>query len=155
VSRRLAGKAVVSNWRTIDLAAWLRKHRPDVIHLHTRVSTNLPNEETITELARNTSLIIVGDRPILAGNVSVPIHDLNGVGADDQRREDAVVDCVLRQLAIRKGKPAPPAKADADAYRKAEAKNDALVPAAFKKLPIGEFHIPESAAAWKKQRHDV
>jgi lysophospholipase L1-like esterase/dienelactone hydrolase len=71
---------------------------------------------------------------------------------------DAVVDCVLRHLTIRQYTPlkAPAGGKDAgEAYRKKEKELDALVPEAFKKLPIGKFAQPESAAAWQKQRPDV
>jgi dienelactone hydrolase len=151
VAKLLAGKAVVLTPQTADLVGWTRKHRPDVLHLYTRRF----DFDTVSQLPQRTSLVLVAMKPPRTKDLLIPVHDLSAVGDDEQRQAEAVVDCVLRQLAIRKGRPVPPAKADADAYRKAEAKNDALVPAAFKKLPVGEFRIPENAAAWKKQRPDV
>jgi dienelactone hydrolase/lysophospholipase L1-like esterase len=71
---------------------------------------------------------------------------------------DAVADCLQRHLTIRKYQPlkAPAGGKEAGAaYRKKEKELDALVPEAFKKLPIGKFQVPDSAAAWKKQRPDV
>jgi dienelactone hydrolase len=40
-------------------------------------------------------------------------------------------------------------------YRKMEREYDDLVPAAYKRLKIGTFHLPDTAAAWKGQRPDV
>jgi lysophospholipase L1-like esterase/dienelactone hydrolase len=105
----------------------------------------------------------------------VPVHDLHRVveeggtekllGPDGthytpagyERLADAVADCLLRQLTIVQDKPLPrPAAAEkAEAYHKAEAQRDALVPPAYRKASVGEFHVPESAAAWKQQRADV
>jgi dienelactone hydrolase/lysophospholipase L1-like esterase len=71
---------------------------------------------------------------------------------------DAVADCVLRQLTIVSYQPlkAPAAgKQAGDAYRKKELEQDALVPEAFKKLPIGKFQVPASAEDWKKQRPEA
>jgi lysophospholipase L1-like esterase/dienelactone hydrolase len=75
----------------------------------------------------------------------------------NERLADAVTACVLRQLVVRRAQkppPAPPA-VNAAAYRKAEAENDARVPPRFKKVPVGEFRVPDSAAAWKQQRPEV
>jgi lysophospholipase L1-like esterase/dienelactone hydrolase len=71
---------------------------------------------------------------------------------------DAVADCILRQLTIQRYQPlkAPAGgKEAAAAYQAKEKELDALVPEAFKKLPIGKFQVPASAAAWKQQRPDV
>jgi dienelactone hydrolase len=154
VAKLLEGKAVVLTPQTEDAIAWARKHRPDVLHLHIGEKLLL-DEETFAQLRQHTVLVAASTKPISTRDGLIPVHDLSAVGDDEQRQAEAVADCILRQLAIRKGKPAAPAKADADAYRKVEANFDALVPAAFKKLPVGEFHIPETAAAWKKQRPDV
>jgi hypothetical protein len=103
----------------------------------------------------------------------VVVHDLHGVVQDagpakvlakdgthdttagNERLAAAVADCVLRQLAVRRAKPgkAPPSGPEAAAaYRKDEATRDALVPAAYKQLAVGEFRPPADAAAWKVQR---
>jgi dienelactone hydrolase/lysophospholipase L1-like esterase len=103
----------------------------------------------------------------------IVVHDLHGLvhhaGADKllaadgthytpegrQRLAEAVADCVLRHLAIRVVKPVRPFVPDPEAtkrYRKAEAERDALVPAVFKKLPVGNFEVPKTADEWKKQR---
>ncbi len=106
----------------------------------------------------------------------VPMHDLHGVVEQDgpdkllladgthytpagyERLAEAVADCVLRQLAVARYRPLPvPAGGPqaAAAYRQAEAKGDALVPTRYKNLPVGTFHVPPSAAGWKKQRPQV
>jgi lysophospholipase L1-like esterase len=104
----------------------------------------------------------------------IPVHDLHGIIADGgsaklldsdgthytaagyERLADAVADCVLRQLIVnRPHTPTAPRKdpkADAAAYRKAEAERDALVPKAYKDVRAPEFRIPESAAAWQERR---
>ena len=79
--------------------------------------------------------------------------------AGNELLADAVADVVLRQLTIRATQK-PPAKSTnnpkaGEEYRKKEKELDALVPPAFKKLPIGTFHIPKNEAAWKQQRPDV
>jgi lysophospholipase L1-like esterase/dienelactone hydrolase len=106
----------------------------------------------------------------------VPVDDLHGLVQQDgpekllaedgthytpagyERLAEAVADCVLRQLAVARYRPlpAPPSGPRAAAeYRKAEAEHDAQVPRAYKDLPAGIFHVPESAAAWEKQRPRV
>jgi dienelactone hydrolase len=40
-------------------------------------------------------------------------------------------------------------------YRKTEARRDALVPEAYRRLEVGKFHIPADAMAWKAQRPTV
>jgi dienelactone hydrolase len=108
----------------------------------------------------------------------VPVHDLHWVVAQggpeqllgpdgvhftpagNDRLAEAVADCVLRQLAIVRfpGSPTPAGASGPEAaarYRKAEAERDAQVPPAYKKLPVGSFPLPESAAAWQKQRPQV
>jgi dienelactone hydrolase len=152
VARLLQGKAVVLTPLTSDFVTWAREHRPDVLHLDLGKALH---DDHVAQLPRQTSFILAARKPILTRDGLIPVHVLSAVGDVEQRQAEAVADCVLRQLAIRKGKPTTPAKADADAYRKEQANLDALVPAAFKKMPIGEFRIPEGAAAWKKQRPDV
>jgi lysophospholipase L1-like esterase/dienelactone hydrolase len=106
----------------------------------------------------------------------IPVDDLHGIvvqhGADkllgpdgthytkeaNEILADAVTDCLLRHLTIRKYQPlkAPAGgKEAAEAYRKKEKEYDALVPEAFKKLPIGKFQLPTTAGEWQKQRPDV
>jgi lysophospholipase L1-like esterase/dienelactone hydrolase len=104
----------------------------------------------------------------------VPVHDLHGIVEDGgvdkllgpdgthytaggyERLADAVADCVLRQLIV--NRPRPPAvvrrdpKADAAAYRKAEAERDAPVPKVYREMHAPEFRVPESAAAWRERR---
>ena len=63
-----------------------------------------------------------------------------------------------RQLIVAAAKPLakiePDAKAGA-AYRKAEAERDAQIPAVYKKLPVGTFHLPASADEWKAKRPEI
>ena len=107
---------------------------------------------------------------------SVPIDDLHWVveqggpetlllkdgthytPAGYERLADSVVDSVLRRWVVASARPAtpPPSSPEAGArYKKIEADYDAQVPAVYKKLPVGTFRIPESAAAWKAQRPEV
>ncbi len=75
-----------------------------------------------------------------------------------ERLAEAVADCVQRQLTVRRywplPKPASGPQAAAE-YRKAAAGRDALVPEAFRRLKVGEFCLPQGAAAWKQQRPAV
>jgi dienelactone hydrolase/lysophospholipase L1-like esterase len=79
-------------------------------------------------------------------------------GPGNELLADAVTDCVVRHLTILAYQPlkAPAGGKEAgEAYRKKEKELDALVPDAFKKLPIGKFQVPASAEAWKQQRPEV
>ncbi len=103
----------------------------------------------------------------------VVVHDLHGLvrhlGAEKllagdgthytpqgrQRQAEAVADCLLRHLAVRKARPGRKFVPDPEAtkrYRQEEARRDALVPEVFKKLPVGNFQVPKSAQEWKKRR---
>jgi dienelactone hydrolase/lysophospholipase L1-like esterase len=71
---------------------------------------------------------------------------------------EAVADSVLRQIgaAAVASSPPPPGGAEAAAaYRKDEMERDARVPPAYKKLPVGVFQPPASAAEWHSRRPDV
>jgi dienelactone hydrolase/lysophospholipase L1-like esterase len=112
----------------------------------------------------------------IMGELGVPVHDLHWVveqgrpetmlGPDgthytvagSDRLAEAVADCVLRQLTIRRYRPLPrPASGPQAAaeYRKAGADRDALVPEAYRRLKVGEFRIPADASVWKEQRPTV
>jgi lysophospholipase L1-like esterase/dienelactone hydrolase len=104
----------------------------------------------------------------------VPVDDLHGIvedgGADKLlgndgthytaagygRLADAVADCVLRQLIVNRPHTPPAAhpdpRAEAAAYRKAEAERGALVPKAYREVHAPEFRVPESATAWRERR---
>jgi lysophospholipase L1-like esterase len=104
----------------------------------------------------------------------VPVDDLHGIvvegGAEQllggdgthytaagyERLADAVADCVLRQLIVSRPRTPPAAprdpKAEAAAYRKAEAERDAVVPKAYREMRAPEFRVPESSAAWDRRR---
>jgi hypothetical protein len=109
-------------------------------------------------------------------SAGIPVHDLHWVveqggidkllGADgthytaaaNEKLADAVADCILRQLIIRNYKANPLPKGgpeEAVAYRQREKERDSAVPEVYKKLPVGQFKVPDSAAAWKEQRADV
>ncbi len=108
--------------------------------------------------------------------LGVPVHDLHGLverggpakllGKDgthytpegNARLAEAVADCVLRHLTIAQYRPfkEPPSGPAAEAaYRKDEARRDALVPAVYRKFRAPEFPAPADAAAWKQRRPDV
>jgi dienelactone hydrolase/lysophospholipase L1-like esterase len=106
----------------------------------------------------------------------VAVHDLHGLvsgsGAEtllgrdgthytpagNERLADGVADCILRHLAVARYRAlaAPRSGPGAVAeYRRDEAERDALVPRAYREMRFGEFRLPETAAAWKKQRPQV
>jgi dienelactone hydrolase/lysophospholipase L1-like esterase len=106
----------------------------------------------------------------------VPVHDLHWaveqaglekvLGPDGvhytpegkARLAEAVADAVLRQLAITRFPgtlPKGPSAEEAARYAKAQAERDAQVPAAFKRLPVPPFQVPENAAAWRLRRPAV
>jgi dienelactone hydrolase/lysophospholipase L1-like esterase len=108
--------------------------------------------------------------------LGVPVHDLHWVveqggpetmlgpdgthytAAGSDRLAEAVADCVLRQVTVRRYRPLPrPASGPeaAEVYRKSAARRDAMVPETYRKLEVGEFRIPADAAAWKVQRPTV
>jgi dienelactone hydrolase/lysophospholipase L1-like esterase len=112
----------------------------------------------------------------IMGELGVPVHDLHWVveqggpatmlgpdgthytAAGSDRLAEAVADCVLRQLTVRRYHPLPrPASGPAAAaeYRKTAARRDVLVPEAYGRFKFGEFHIPVDAVAWKAQRPAV
>ncbi len=127
---------------------------------------------------READVRLYNDRAIAAMNdYGVPVHDLHWLvtkhgpakmlGGDgthytkeaNEILADAVADVIQRQLTIRATEK-PPVKAvvnpkAGEEYRKREKELDALVPPAFQKLPVGKFQLPDSAAAWQKQRPDV
>lgn len=80
--------------------------------------------------------------------------------AGKERQADAVADCVLRHLTVRTANTRPIKLPEADpaatkAYRAEEAQRDALVPPAYRKLPVGTFRPPADAAEWHKRRPGV
>jgi dienelactone hydrolase/lysophospholipase L1-like esterase len=108
--------------------------------------------------------------------LGVPVHDLHWVveqggpetmlgpdgthytPAGSDRLAEAVADCALRQVTIRRDRPLPrPASGPeaAAAYRKAAARRDAMVPEVYDHLPVGQFRIPADAESWKTQRPTV
>ncbi len=108
--------------------------------------------------------------------MGVPVHDLHWVveqgnpetmlgpdgthytAAGSDRLAEAVADCVLRQVTVRRYRPLVPPAAGPEAaaeYRRAAGRRDALVPDAYRRLKVGEFRIPADAAAWKTQRPTV
>ena len=115
-------------------------------------------------------------RQSLMGELGVPVHDLHWVveqggpetmlGPDgthytvagSDRLAEAVADCVLRQVTVRRYRPLPRPASGPEAaaeYRKAAARRDGLVPEAYRRLKVGEFPMPADAAAWKERRPPV
>jgi len=108
-----------------------------------------------------------------AANVS--IHDLHWVveqggpekllvgdgthynAAGNERLAEAVADCILRQLIVRRGQTpgAAPTRPVATDYQKNEKERDAVVPKAYRDMAVGKLQIPETAAAWKEQRPEL
>ena len=110
------------------------------------------------------------------GELGVPVHDLHWVveqggeetmlgpdgthytDAGSDRLAEAVADCVLRQVTIRRYRPLPTPASGPEAaskYRESAARRDALVPEPYRRPEVGEFRIPADAAAWKEQRPKV
>jgi dienelactone hydrolase len=108
--------------------------------------------------------------------MNVPVHDLNWLVKHNNPEKmlsndgthytpeanvilaDAVADCILRQLSVIQYnfRPSTPAGREAaEAYRKEEARRDALVPPAYKNLKVGKFEPPANADAWRAQRPQV
>jgi dienelactone hydrolase/lysophospholipase L1-like esterase len=79
--------------------------------------------------------------------------------AGNEHLAEAVAECVLRQLAVRRAKPRPEPRGGGPeaiaAYRKAEAERDAQVPRAYKEMKLGTLQVPADAAAWRSQRPEV
>lgn len=112
---------------------------------------------------------------VMAG-LGVPVHALHWVveqggpeamlgpdgthytAAGSGRLAEAVADCVLRQVTVRRYRPLPRPASGAEAaaaYEKVQRERDALVPKAYQRLKVGEFRVPEHAAEWKEQRPAV
>jgi dienelactone hydrolase/lysophospholipase L1-like esterase len=107
----------------------------------------------------------------VAARHGIVVHDLHTISGTHQVADGthftpagialqarAVSDCVRRHLAIRAAKPSSLPVADEKAtaaYKAAEAKRDADVPAGFKDFPVPEFVTPKDAAEWKKRRPEV
>ena len=110
------------------------------------------------------------------GELGVPVHDLHWVvnqggvetmlgpdgthytAAGYDRLAEAVADCVLRQLTVRRYRPLPSPASGPEAaaeYARASARRAALVPETYRGLRVGEFRIPAGADAWQKQRPAV
>ena len=71
---------------------------------------------------------------------------------------EAVADCIVRHLTIAAYRPLPVPASGPDAaraYRENETRRDALVPESYRHVQVGEFAIPESAAAWAARRPAV
>ena len=108
--------------------------------------------------------------------LGVPVHDLHRVveqggpeamlgpdgthytDAGSDRLAEAVADCVMRQVTVRRYRPLPkpPSGPEAAAeYRRATARRNALVPEAYRRLDAGKFRIPEDEGAWKDRRPEL
>jgi lysophospholipase L1-like esterase len=108
--------------------------------------------------------------------LGVPVHDLHWVveqggpermlgldgthatAAGSDRLAEAVADCVLRQVTVRRYRPLPrPASGSeaAAAYQRARRERNARVPEAYRRLKTGEFRVPEDLVAWKQRRPAV
>jgi dienelactone hydrolase/lysophospholipase L1-like esterase len=78
--------------------------------------------------------------------------------AGSDRLAEAVADCVLRHLTVRRYRPLPSPASGPEAaaeYRKAAARRDRLVPEAYRRLEVGKFHTPSDESAWKVERPGV
>src|SRR5262249_29208363 len=104
----------------------------------------------------------------IMGELGVPVDDLHWVveqggiekmlgpdgthytAAGFDRLAEAVADCVLRHLTVRRYRPlASPASGPVAAaeYRKAAERRDALVPQVYQPLEVGKFRTPTDSTA--------
>ena len=70
----------------------------------------------------------------------------------------AVADCVSRHLTIHRYRPLPTVPSGpgaSEAYRRAEAERDRLVPEAFLMTGVGEFTVPRDPATWQRERPSI
>jgi dienelactone hydrolase/lysophospholipase L1-like esterase len=109
-------------------------------------------------------------------DAGVPVHDLHWLarrgGAEKMLLPDgthftpeantqlagAVADCIARQLTALRYQPLPePASgsAAAAAYHRQQAEREALVPPAYRNLPVGNFRPPADAGEWQAERPEV
>jgi dienelactone hydrolase/lysophospholipase L1-like esterase len=112
----------------------------------------------------------------IMGELGVPVNDLHWVveqggiekmlgpdgthctAAGFDRVGEAVADCVLRHLTIRRYRPLPSPASGREAaaeYRKAAARRDRLVPQFYRRLEVGKFRAPTDSTAWKAERPAV
>jgi dienelactone hydrolase/lysophospholipase L1-like esterase len=125
-------------------------------------------DRTETDVRRyNTAAVAVMNK------LGVPVNDLHWVveqegpetllGPDGthytapgyDRLAEAVADCVLRQMTVRRYRPLPRPLSGAEAaaaYERAQRERDAVVPEAYRRLKIGEFRVPQDSAAWNERR---
>lgn len=180
VQQRLAGKAIVSapegslNSGSIleNLDAWLAEEKPSVIHFS---SGSEDLQAVVQRLKKVPDIALVYALPTgtsaeektgikttltLMHGADIPVHDLRSLTkTTDENLAESVADTVLRQWTILNySKPTPPRPSGPEAaakYRADEAAHDAEVPAAYKKLPIGQFKLPKTPQAWQEQRPGV
>jgi dienelactone hydrolase/lysophospholipase L1-like esterase len=112
----------------------------------------------------------------IMGELGVPVDDLHWVveqggmdtmlgpdgthytAAGSDRLAEAVADCLLRHLTVRRYRPlpSPPHGPEATAeYQKSAARRDGLVPEVHRRVEVGKFRTPADAAAWKVERPAV
>lgn len=180
VQQHLADRALIlqpddaptSTAMLAQIDTWLTRDKPAVIHLSPAATPSPDDEANYRQIiqraqqhAETTALVLATppgtapDSPLIATlrqATQVTLHDLS---ASSESLPEAVADCVLRQWTVLQySKPAPsrPGGPEAAAkYRAAEAAHDAEVPEMYKKLPIGQFQLPQTAAAWQQQRPQV
>jgi lysophospholipase L1-like esterase/dienelactone hydrolase len=152
-----------------DAALIFADTTPIVDERHARRGADFDRTEADVRRYNATAIAIMAE-------LGVPVHDLHWVveqggpetmlgpdgthytAAGSDRLAEAVADCVLRQVTIRRYRPLPrPASGPeaASAYRKAAARRDAMVPEAYRHLEVGQFRVPANADAWKAQRPTV
>jgi dienelactone hydrolase/lysophospholipase L1-like esterase len=136
---------------------------------HAARKADFDRRETDVRIYNGSALRVMADE-------RVPVNDLHWLveheGADSlllsdgthytaagyQKLAEAVSDAILRELTIRRYRALPRPEsgpAAAAAYAKNEADRDAKVPVAFKNQQFGQFVVPASADAWRKQRPSV
>jgi lysophospholipase L1-like esterase/dienelactone hydrolase len=157
-------KQIVERLRASEATVVFATTTPIVDERHARRKAGFDRHETDVRRYNEAALAVMK-------SAGVVVHDLHWVveqggtekllGSDGThytpegygRLAEAVADCVARQLIVRAAAPArnvnPP---KVENYRKFEAARDAQVPRVYKTQPFGQFHVPESAAAWKEQR---
>ena len=137
---------------------------------HAKRGADFDRHEADVQRYNDSALAVMRD-------AGVPVEDLHWVVEDAgatqilgpdgthytpegyERLAEAVADGVWRQWIVHHylswSSQHPSGPQEAERYRKAEAERDAQVPAAYRDLPVGAFHLPESGEAWRRQRPDV
>jgi dienelactone hydrolase len=144
-----------------ELDGWLAQEMPQVILITPEVNEVAADwEAVVTRLQDEKSSVVIIARAGGDGaswrELGLPVLDLP---TDLNACAEAVADSLRRHWSVLRWRgwtsnPASGPEAAAK-YRETEEKHDAEVPEMYRNLSFGQFHLPVSADAWKKQRPEV